>query len=71
MAAIFELLQAKSELAGMTRGRTCTSPLNDLREAGEGSSVAVLGYPVTYAIGHVLLSVAGTVFAAVLYAWNN
>jgi putative transport protein len=57
-------------LSGVTGGQTCTPGLNALREAG-GSNVAVLGYPVTYAIGNVLLTVWGPIVVAIVHAWNH
>jgi putative transport protein len=57
-------------LGGITGGQTCTPGLNALRDMG-GSNVAVLGYPVTYAIGNVLLTVSGPVVVAVLYGWSH
>jgi putative transport protein len=57
-------------LGGITGGQTCTPGLNALRDAG-GSNVAVLGYPVTYAIGNVLLTVAGPIVVAVLAAMGH
>jgi uncharacterized transporter YbjL len=58
-------------LSGITGGQAGTPGLNARRDAGGGGSVAVLGYPVTYAIGNVLLTVAGPVVVAVLFAWNH
>ena len=57
-------------LSGITGGQTCTPGLNALREAG-GSDVASLGYPVTYAIGNVLLTVWGPVVVAFVHAWRH
>jgi putative transport protein len=57
-------------LGGVTGAQTCTPGLNALREEG-GSNVAALGYPVTYAIGNVLLTVWGPVVVAIVHAWNS
>ena len=57
-------------LSGIAGGQTCTPGLNALREAG-GSDVASLGYPVTYAIGNVLLTVWGPIVVAIVHAWRH
>ncbi|MGC4073168.1 MAG: TrkA C-terminal domain-containing protein [Nibricoccus sp.] len=57
-------------LSGIAGSQTCTPGLNALRDAG-GNNVAVLGYPVTYAIGNVLLTVAGPIVVAIVYGWGH
>jgi len=47
-----------------------TPGLNALREAG-GNDVTSLGYPVTYAIANVLLTVWGPVVVAFVHAWRH
>jgi len=57
-------------LSGIAGGRSCTPGLNALREAG-GNDVTSLGYPVTYAIANVLLTVWGPVVVAFVHAWRH
>jgi putative transport protein len=57
-------------LSGITGGQTCTPGLNALREAG-GNDVASLGYPVTYAIGNVLLTIWGPIVVAIVHSWRD
>src|SRR6185436_1872875 len=57
-------------LGGVTGGQTCTPGLNALREAG-GNDVASLGYPVTYAIGNVLLTIWGPITVAIVHSWTH
>jgi putative transport protein len=57
-------------LSGIAGGRSCTPGLNALREVG-GSDVASLGYPVTYAIGNVLLTICGPIVVAIVHAWRH
>ena len=57
-------------LSGIAGGQTCTPGLNALREAG-GNDVASLGYPVTYAIGNVLLTIWGPIVVAVVHSWQH
>ena len=57
-------------LSGIAGGRSCTPGLNALREAG-GNDVTSLGYPVTYAIANVLLTVWGPVVVAFVHSWRH
>ena len=57
-------------LSGIAGGRSCTPGLNALREAG-GNHVTSLGYPVTYAIANVLLTVWGPVVVAFVHVWRH
>ncbi len=57
-------------LSGVAGAQTCTPGLNALRESG-GNDVASLGYPVTYAIGNVLLTIWGPIVVAVVHAWRR
>ncbi len=57
-------------LSGVAGAQTCTPGLNALREAG-GDDVASLGYPVTYAIGNVLLTIWGPIVVAVVHTWRH
>lgn len=57
-------------LSGVAGAQTCTPGLNALRESG-GNDVASLGYPVTYAIGNVLLTIWGPIVVAIVHAWRH
>ena len=54
-------------LGGLAGAQTCTPGLNALLEAS-GSNVGSLAYTVPYAIGNILLTVAGPVVVAIMYA---
>jgi putative transport protein len=57
-------------LSGVAGAQTCTPGLNALRESG-GNDVASLGYPVTYAIGNVLLTIWGPIVVAIVHSWRH
>ena len=57
-------------LGGLAGAQTCTPGLNALREAS-GSNVGSLAYTVPYAIGNILLTVAGPVVVAVVHAMRT
>jgi putative transport protein len=54
-------------LGGLAGAQTCTPGLNALREAS-GSNIGSLAYTVPYAIGNILLTVAGPVVVAIVHA---
>jgi len=57
-------------LGGLAGAQTCTPGLNALREAS-GSNVASLAYTVPYAIGNILLTIAGPVVVAIVHAMRT
>jgi len=57
-------------LGGLAGAQTCTPGLNALREAS-GSNIGSLAYTVPYAIGNILLTVAGPIVVAVVHAMRT
>jgi putative transport protein len=57
-------------LGGLAGAQTCTPGLNALREAS-GSNVGALAYTVPYAIGNILLTIAGPVVVAIVHAMRT
>jgi len=57
-------------LGGLAGAQTCTPGLNALREAS-GSNIGSLGYTVPYAIGNILLTVAGPIVVAIVHAMRT
>jgi putative transport protein len=57
-------------LGGLAGAQTCMPGLNALREAS-GSNVVSLAYTVPYAIGNILLTVAGPVVVAIVHAMRT
>jgi putative transport protein len=57
-------------LGGLAGAQTCTPGLNALREAS-GSNIGSLAYTVPYAIGNILLTVAGPIVVAIVHAMRT
>ena len=56
--------------------RLVNPPNEVLRDRSEGEvqnppDVASLGYPVTYSIGNVLLTIWGPIVVAIVHAWRH
>src|SRR4029453_1285468 len=57
-------------LGGLAGAQTCTPGLNALREVS-GSNIGSMAYTVPYAIGNILLTVAGPVVVAIVHAMRR